>query len=126
MSKFNYQCRFCGFECSSSKERVKCLDCNKMGLIPVELVAKEKEEKKPAKKKNPRQAVFEGNKWTDDGKLCKEDRKLTKILNKIGSPSPRGNRQNTIRMKTCEKCNREFKAFTNLEYACSRCIQGIK
>jgi len=126
MSKTNYKCRFCGFECSSTKERVKCLDCNKMGLVPVEEKVKEEKinrnEEFKRNKRNPNQARFPGLLWEDDGSLCREDKKITKILNKIGKPSSR-NRGSRTTMKECEKCHKEFKAFTQLEYCCPKCIQ---
>jgi len=120
--KINYCCSLCGFECSSTKRRVKCLDCGKMALVEVQEEKIKPQQKE--KKINPRQAQFIENKFIDDGKAFAADKKITKVLNKIGSVSPRPPKREP-KYKNCERCNKEFRLYAG-EYLCPRCSNGGK
>lgn len=119
MSKFSYQCRFCGFECQSSKERVKCLDCNKMGLVPKVEVKNTTKESKTQKVKSK---IFTENKWSDDGNMCAGDKWLTEKLKQF-KPNL-SSRPRNIQTGICTACNKEFRKFSGGEYLCNDCGRG--
>lgn len=121
MEKKNYVCIYCGFKCSSIKERKRCPDCNKHTMeLDIEV------ESRPSKNKEEKVDVlgYKGrrpnfiNEYVDDLSQNAADIEFAKNNPMVPTTSTR---PSGIKFRNCGRCGNKMRQFTALDYLCPSC-----
>lgn len=116
-----YRCTLCGATAEFKGRRVKCHNCSKMSLIPLESTETTVSENiKPNKVRGEK--IFKGNTFVDDGTQCLKDKEFTKKVK--FSVSQRETRKSEKVKKQCSLCQKEFIAYHDGERRCVKCCRG--
>ena len=116
-----YKCYLCKAEVDLSKRRVKCFNCSKMALVPIEELPQETVSV-TGKTKRKGEPIFKGNTFVDDLTKCVEDRSFTKKVK--FSVSPREERKKEFVTKRCSVCAQDFETKFPRETRCTKCCRG--